>query len=85
MINPFPTIHDNCRLLAHLPMYFGGSLYFKQYEPRSDCSLRSCLIRIHSVCFHGSIYWLGVDFNTSIYAADVISRHHFHVKKILAE
>ena len=46
------------------------SLYCKQYAPRSDCSLRSSLNRVHSVCFHGKSFleciWM--------YAADVISR-----------
>ena len=30
--------------------YFLDSLYCKQYGPRSDCSLRSSLIWVHSVC-----------------------------------
>ena len=30
--------HDNCRLLTYLLIDF-GSLYCKQYGPRSDCSL----------------------------------------------
>ena len=29
--------------------------YCKQYGPRSDCSLRSSLIRVHSVCCHDKI------------------------------
>ena len=49
-LNPIPPIHDNCRLLSHLLMYF-GSQYCKHYGPRSDCSLRSSLNRVHSVCF----------------------------------
>ena len=32
-----------------------GSLYCKQYGPRSDCSLRTILIRVHSVCFYDKI------------------------------
>ena len=39
MVNPFPAIHDNCHLLPHLLMYF-DCLYFKQYGPRTDYSLR---------------------------------------------
>ena len=31
--------------------YF-SSLYCKQYRTRSDYSLRSSLIRVHSICFH---------------------------------
>ena len=51
-LNPFPVVHDKC-CLVFLPliMYIGG-LYCKQYGPRSDCSLRSSLIRVHSVCLH---------------------------------
>ena len=48
------AIHDNCPLLSLQLMYFGG-LYCKQLGPRSDCSLRSSLIRVHSVCFHDKI------------------------------
>ena len=33
-------------------MYF-GSLYCKQYGPRSDCSLWSSLVRVHIICFSG--------------------------------
>ena len=50
-VNPFPAFHNICRLLSHLLMYFSG-LYYKLYGPRSDCSLRSSLIRVHSICFH---------------------------------
>ena len=49
--------------------------YVKWYGPRSDCSHRSCLIRVHSVCFHVKsvleCIW--------IYAADAISRQHFYL------
>ena len=48
MFNPFGAIHENCCLLSLLLTYFGG-LYCKQYGPRSDCSLGSSLIRVHSV------------------------------------
>ena len=37
--------------LTYLLIHF-RSLNCKQYGPRSDCSLRSSLIRIHSVCFY---------------------------------
>ena len=47
-----PAVHGYCRLLTYLLINF-GSLYCKPYEPRSDCSLRSSLIRVHSVFFHG--------------------------------
>ena len=32
-----------------------GSVYCKQYGPRSDCSHRSSLIRVHDVCFDDKI------------------------------
>ena len=48
-------VNDNCRLLSYLLIYF-GSLYCRQYEPRSDTSLRSSLIGAHSVCFHEKWY-----------------------------
>ena len=58
--------------LFRLRMQFGG-LYCKHHEPRSDGSLRSSLIRVHSVCFHDKIalecIW--------IYAADVIKQTTF--------
>ena len=44
-------MYDNILLLSHLLMFL-GSLNCKQYEPRSDCSKGSCLIRVHSACFH---------------------------------
>ena len=51
-LNPFPVIHDNCRLLSYM-LTVSGSLNCKQYEPISDCSHRSSLMRVYSVCFHG--------------------------------
>ena len=83
-VKQFPAIHDNCRLLSRLLIYF-GSLHCEQYEQWSDCflvfvsivevlwsafeyimqqttifrkpfsHLRSSLIRVHSICFHGRI------------------------------
>ena len=32
-----------------------GSLYCKQYGPRSDCSQTSSLIRVHIVCLHDKV------------------------------
>ena len=48
--------HHSWQLLSaiSLRMYFGG-LYHKQYEPRSDCSLGSSLIRVHCVCLRDKI------------------------------
>ena len=46
--NPFLAIQDKFPLLSHLLIIF-GSLYFKQYGPRSDCCIRNSLIRVHKV------------------------------------
>ena len=40
---------------SSLLLMFLGSLYCKQYGPRSDCSLWSSLISVHIVCFHDKI------------------------------
>ena len=77
-----------CCLLSHLLMFL-GSLYCKQYGPRSDCSPAgeqsdhgsycpgSSLIWVHIVCFmiKTSLKDLG------IYGADIKSRGHFQDKK----
>ena len=51
LCNLYLAVYDNCCLLTYLYIQF-GSLYCKHYDPRSDCSIRSSLIRVHSVCFH---------------------------------
>ena len=38
-------------------LMFLGSLCRKQYGARSDCFLRSSLIRVHIVCFHKKIWY----------------------------
>ena len=55
-------------------------LISKQYGPKSDCSLRSSLIRVHSAGYHDKKSLKC----TWIYAADVISRHSLY-KKYLQE
>ena len=55
--------------LFSLITYFGG-LHCKQNESWSDCSLKSSLIRIHSVCFPDKICLVCI----WIYAADLIKR-----------
>ena len=54
LINPSPASQDFCRLLSLL-LLFSGSLYCKQYGPRSDCSFGSSLIRVHYFCSHDKI------------------------------
>ena len=71
---PFHAIHKCC-LLSHLLMYF-GSLYGKHYGPRSDCSLRTSLIRVHSFCFH---CWYILT-HIWIYTVNVISRWYIWIK-----
>ena len=61
------TIHDNGRLLSPLPLYI-DTLYCKGYAPRSDCSLRSSLIRVHIVCVRSKVSLVCI----RIYAADVM-------------
>ena len=51
LITPLPTVHGDCRLLSLLLFV---SLYCKHHGPRSACSKRSSLIRVHRVCFHGN-------------------------------
>ena len=51
VLNYFPASHNLYCLLSHLLMFL-GSLYCKQYEPRSDGSQGSSLIRVHIVCSH---------------------------------
>ena len=51
-LSPFPVIHKTSRLLSYM-LVVSDSLNCKQYEPISDCSHRSSLIRVYSVCFHG--------------------------------
>ena len=76
--NLFPTVTTFVTCSSHL-LIFLGSLYCKQYGPRSDCSIRSSLIRVHSVCLHNKIY-SEVNLNKHLYAADVKSRQHFRNK-----
>ena len=42
-ITIFPAIYYNFAVCSHQLLKF-GNLYWKQYEPRSDCSFRSSLI-----------------------------------------
>ena len=51
------------------------SLYGKQCGPRSDCSYRSSLFWVHTVCF----YTLFVSIVRQSFAADDFSRRHFQM------
>ena len=78
--NPFLASYDNCRLPTYLLIHI-GNLYCKQYGPRSDCSLRSSLIRVHSVRFYNQKY-SEVHLDILICTADVKCRQHFQDKNI---
>ena len=47
-LNPLPTIQNKCLLLSHLLMYF-GSLYCKQYEPRSGFAVFESAVKFSEV------------------------------------
>ena len=75
---PFPMIiHHNCHLLSFLHYILWCPL-LQEYEPRSDCSLKRSLIRVHSVCSCDKISLVCI----WIYVADMISRLHFLDKNI---
>ena len=53
-INPYTANHNNCRLLCHLLVIL-KVIFAKQCGPRSDCSSRSSLIWVHTVCLYAKI------------------------------
>ena len=69
--NTFPAIQNICHLLSHLRIYFSRQ-YCKLYGPRSDCSLRSSLIRVHRVWFRHKSHLVNL-----IHPLDVLSRQNF--------
>ena len=56
------------------------SHFCKQCGPRSDCSFRSSLIRVHTVCLYAKI---GLK-SLPEYSADNINRRHFQMQFFLA-
>ena len=77
-VNSFTTTHNNFCLFALLKLYFGSlHVYCKHYVPWSDCSLRSTLIRVQSVCYHDDKTGLECIWK---HAIDVKSRQHFQNK-----
>ena len=72
---PFSCHWHLCHLLCHLLMCF-SRLYCKHYGPRSDCSLRSRLIRAHSVCFLDKN-----SFQRNLILVEIINRQYFEDKK----
>ena len=69
IFNPFPAIHENCRMLRHLLFNF-ESLNYTNTMDLDQTAPRSSLIRVLSVCIYGKsileCVW--------IYAADIVSR-----------
>ena len=57
-----------------------GSLYSKQCGPRSDCSYKSSLFWVHTVCFYTQF----VSNVRQLFAADQFSRQHFQMHFFLA-
>ena len=51
------------------------SLYGKQFGPRSDCSYRSSLFWVHTICFY-TLFFGNV---RQLFAADDFSRHPFQI------
>ena len=56
------------------------SHFCKQCGPRSDCSFRSSLIWVHTVCLYAKI---GLK-SLQEYSADDINRRHFQMQVFLA-
>ena len=56
------------------------SHFCKQCGPRSDCSSRNSLIRVHTICLYAKI---GLK-SLQEYSADNINRQHFQVQVFLA-
>ena len=77
-INPYSANHNNCRLPYHLLVIL--SHFCKQCGPRSDCSFRSSLIWVHTVCLYAKI---GLK-SLQEYSADDINRRHFQIQVFLA-
>ena len=82
---PFLTFTTSVVYSLFSLMYF-NRLYCKQYGPRSDCSLRSSLIK--GAVWSGCIVFASmINCNLKfiwIFVADVISRQHFQDKKLSA-
>ena len=57
------------------------SHFCKQCGPRSDCSFRSSLIWVHTVCLYAEI---GLKVCKNIHSADDINRWHFQMQVFLA-
>ena len=70
--------NNNCRLLCHLLVIL--SHFCEQCGPRSDCSFRSSLTWVHTVCPYAKI---GLK-SLQEYSADGINRRHFQMQVFLA-
>ena len=84
-------LHWNDKVKKHVKIYFVPiatkvvcfshllkclrSLYGKQCGPRSDCSCRSSLFWVHTVCFYTEF----VSNDRQLFASDNFSRQHFQM------
>ena len=66
---------NNCPLLCHLLVIL--SHFCKECGPRSDCSSRSSLIRVHTVCLYAKI-------GLQEFSTDDINRRHFQMQVFFA-
>ena len=78
-------LHTNKRQSQLLPSALSSACSFKshfckQCGPRSDCSFRSSLIRVHTVCLYAKI---GLK-SLQEYSADDINGRHFQMHVFLA-
>ena len=71
---------NNCRLLCRLLVILKIIFFCKQCGPRSDCSRRSSLIRVHTVCLYAKICLNSLQ----EYSADDVNRRHFQMQVFLA-
>ena len=71
----YSTYKDNQFSSALSSAYDFKSHFYKQCGPRSDCSSRSSLIRVHTVCLYAE---KGLK-SLQEYSADNINRQHFQM------
>ena len=59
-------------------IYFGSlHVYCKQYGPKSDCSFRCSLIKVHTVCFHDKSCLECTEYMQQMLQADDIFRQKY--------
>ena len=79
--NGKPIKHQSQELSSVLSSACDFKCHFcKQCRPRTDCSSRSSLIRVHTVCLYVKI---GLK-SLQEYSADDINRRHFRMQVFVA-